>query len=375
MRMHSNDELSLGSATADLVITPHTFSLDSELLHGAYKTGLVEMRLTRTLTDLVPLVHEEITRYFATQESLLGDNKEWATFSSLDMSTNIMTLVWSRILGGPSLSMCLIYRLLFRMKISAHIKSLLNEMDASSSRNTPSGQNICTWMLLDESKPSSMDVLETLQVLALSGVSSLTTVSSELLHHLAKHGEYNDFLRDEMRKLTRTEGWTRNAIEEMSFVDSFVNESMRRENIRSASMMRKVIKPFTFSNGLQIPVGTIISVPSRSIHMDPERYSRPNDFEGFRFVTHEDNLPTTSVQDMLISTNPDFFVWGHGREACPARFFAATVLKLLVAHIVCHYDIKLPKVKGQERKPRWLEGDRVPDFQSKIMLRKRQRHQ
>ncbi|KAL4268107.1 Cytochrome P450 superfamily protein [Pleurotus pulmonarius] len=405
MRMHSNDELSLGGAAADLVITPHTFSLDSEPLHSAYKTELVEMRLTRTLTDLVPLVHEEITQYFATQESLLGDNKEWATFSSLDMSTNIMTLVWSRILGGPSLSQnkdfiasyrsllrmalpmsslawCLpkplqrlIYRLLFRMKISAHIKSLLNEMDASSSRNTPSGQNICTWMLLDESKPSSMDVLETLQALALSGVSSLTTVSSELLHHLAKHGEYNDFLRDEMRKLTRTEGWTRNAIEEMSFVDSFVKESMRRENIRSASMMRKVIKPFTFSNGLQIPVGTIISVPSRSIHMDPERYSRPNDFEGFRFVTHEDNLPTTSVQDMLISTNPDFFVWGHGREACPARFFAATVLKLLVAHIVCHYDVKLPKVKGQERKPRWLEGDRVPDFQSKIMLRKRQRHQ
>ncbi|KAF4605035.1 hypothetical protein EYR40_003818 [Pleurotus pulmonarius] len=375
MRMHSNDELSLGGAAADVIITPHTFSLDSEPLHSAYKTELVEMRLTRTLTDLVPLVHEEITQYFATQESLLGDNKEWATFSSLDMSTNIMTLVWSRILGGPSLSMCLIYRLLFRMKISAHIKSLLNEMDASSSRNTPSGQNICTWMLLDESKPSSMDVLETLQALALSGVSSLTTVSSELLHHLAKHGEYNDFLRDEMRKLTRTEGWTRNAIEEMSFVDSFVKESMRRENIRSASMMRKVIKPFTFSNGLQIPVGTIISVPSRSIHMDPERYSRPNDFEGFRFVTHEDNLPTTSVQDMLISTNPDFFVWGHGREACPARFFAATVLKLLVAHIVCHYDVKLPKVKGQERKPRWLEGDRVPDFQSKIMLRKRQRHQ
>lgn len=109
--------------------------------------------------------------------------------------------------------------------------------------------------------------------------------------------------------------------------------------------------------------------------MDPERYPRPNEFEGFRFVTHEENLPTTSVQDMLISTNSDFFVWGHGREACPARFFAATVLKLLVAHIVCHYDIKLLKVKGQERNPRWIEGNRVPDFRSKIMLRKRQRHQ
>ncbi|KDQ30984.1 hypothetical protein PLEOSDRAFT_1082201 [Pleurotus ostreatus PC15] len=341
MRMHSNNELSLGDAATDLVITPHTFSFDSDPLHSTYKRELVEMRLTRTLSDLVPLVHEEITQYFAAQESLLGDNKEWATFSPLNLSADITTLVWSRVLGGPSLK----------------------------------GQTICSWMLLDEFKPSSMDILETMEVLALSGVSSLTSVFAGILHHLAKHREYNDFLREEVRKITKLDGWSRNAIEEMSFVDSFVKESMRRENIRSASMMRKVVKPFTFSNGLRIPVGTIISVPSRSVHMDPERYSRPNDFEGFRFVTYEENLPTTSVQHMLISTNSDFFVWGHGREACPGRFFAATILKLLVAHIVSHYDVRLPKGKEQERKPRWIEGNRVPDFRSKIMLRKRQRHQ
>ncbi|KAJ8702372.1 hypothetical protein PTI98_001092 [Pleurotus ostreatus] len=405
MRMHSNNELSLGDAATDLVITPHTFSFDSDPLHSTYKRELVEMRLTRTLSDLVPLVHEEITQYFAAQESLLGDNKEWATFSPLNLSADITTLVWSRVLGGPSLSrnkefiasfrsllrmalsmsllawclprmlVRLILRMLFRLKIYVHLKSLLDGKDVSESRSSPEGQTICSWMLLDEFKPSSMDILETMEVLALSGVSSLTSVFAGILHHLAKHREYNDFLREEVRKITKLDGWSRNAIEEMSFVDSFVKESMRRENIRSASMMRKVVKPFTFSNGLRIPVGTIISVPSRSVHMDPERYSRPNDFEGFRFVTYEENLPTTSVQHMLISTNSDFFVWGHGREACPGRFFAATILKLLVAHIVSHYDVRLPKGKEQERKPRWIEGNRVPDFRSKIMLRKRQRHQ
>ncbi|KAF9502479.1 cytochrome P450 [Pleurotus eryngii] len=404
MRMHSNNELSLGDAAIDLVTTSHTFSLDSDPLHNTYKRELVEMRLTRTLIDLVPLAHEEITQYFAAQEPLLGDNKEWATFSPLDMSVDITTLVWSRVLGGLSLSQnqkfiasfrsllritlsmpllarCLprtlvrlIYRMLFRLKISAHLKSLLDGKDVSESRSLPEGQNICSWMLLDEFKPSSIDVLEMIEVLALSGVSSLTSVFAEILHHLAKHRNYNEFLHEEVRKITRMDGWSRNAIEEMSFVDSFVKESMRRENIRSASMMRKVVKPFAFSNGLQIPVGTIISVPSRSVHMDPERYSRPNDFEGFRFVTYEENLPTTSIQDMLISTNSDFFVWGHGREACPGRFFAATVLKLLVAYIVSHYDVQLPRGKERSRKPRWIEGNLVSDFRSKIMLRKRQRH-
>lgn len=87
-------------------MTPHTFSLDSDLLHSTYKRELVEMRLTRTLSDLVPLVLEEITQYLAAQESLLGDNKEWATFSPLVMSVDITTLVWSRVLGGLSLSTC-----------------------------------------------------------------------------------------------------------------------------------------------------------------------------------------------------------------------------------------------------------------------------
>lgn len=76
--------------------------------------------------------------------------------------------------------------MLFRLKISAHLKSLLHGKDVSDSRSSPEGQNICTWMLLDDFKPSSMDVLETIEVLALSGVSSLTSVSCLVYHRILR---------------------------------------------------------------------------------------------------------------------------------------------------------------------------------------------
>lgn len=37
------------------------------------------------------------------------------------------------------------------------------------------------------------------------------------------------------------------------------------------SVKRKVLKDFTFSNGITIPAGYTISIPHRSIHRDPVR--------------------------------------------------------------------------------------------------------
>ena len=43
----------------------------------------------------------------------------------------------------------------------------------------------------------------------------------------------------------------------------------------------------------------------------------------------------------LVSTQADFVAFGHGAHACPGRFFAAEVLKLMLAHVVMNYDVKL----------------------------------
>lgn len=46
-----------------------------------------------------------------------------------------------------------------------------------------------------------------------------------------------------------------------------------------------------------------------------------------------------------------FLAWGHGRHACPGRFFATYLMKIMLAHVLVHYDVKAhgPKPKNRSR--------------------------
>ena len=43
--------------------------------------------------------------------------------------------------------------------------------------------------------------------------------------------------------------------------------------------------------------------------------------------------------------------FGHGRYACPGRFFAGLQSKIILVHILLHYDLKVP---GDGKRPRNL---------------------
>ena len=91
-------------------------------------------------------------------------------------------------------------------------------------------------------------------------------------------------------------------------------------------------EPFTFSDGTYLPKGTNISVPVHAIHLDESNYPNPTSFVPFRFVDKGEKESTGRKVDMT-STHTDFLLFGHGWHACPARFFAATELKLMSALI------------------------------------------
>ncbi len=75
----------------------------------------------------------------------------------------------------------------------------------------------------------------------------------------------------------------------------------------------------------------------------------------------------------MATLSPDFLLFGHGRHACPGRFFAVNELKALVAYVLMMYDIKLEDDKRVPPVPRWLGTSLLPDETSKIMFRRRVR--
>ena len=109
-------------------------------------------------------------------------------------------------------------------------------------------------------------------------------------------------------------------------------------------MGRYAIVDYTFSDGTFIPAGTVLSVSSSSVHLDPQTYEDPLKFDGFRFIKMKDRAAVEGHPDRkfdMVTINSDSVAFGQGRHACPGRFFASTELKILLAYIVKTYDVKL----------------------------------
>lgn len=73
----------------------------------------------------------------------------------------------------------------------------------------------------------------------------------------------------------------------------------------------------------------------------------------------------------IISTSGEFLPFGLGRHACPGRYFAASELKLMLAYVVTHYDVKLEQGDGLRPKDLWLMGGCLPNQKAKVFFRKR----
>jgi len=87
------------------------------------------------------------------------------------------------------------------------------------------------------------------------------------------------------------------------------------------SVTRKVLKPFTFSNGVTVPSGTYLAVHMYATHHDGAFYERPEEFDGFRFVeekkTGGDDTRKSVIKppQTMYATSKTWLAFGHGRHA------------------------------------------------------------
>jgi hypothetical protein len=146
-------------------------------------------------------------------------------------------------------------------------------------------------------------------------------------------------MREEVLGVIEEYGWTKEALNKMRKVDSFLKESVRYEGMGGCKSLdlfyfilefsftivvmvqRKIIKKsgYTFANGLHLPHDSWIGVPTFAIHHDPDYYEDPLKFDGFRFskIRQEEG---EELKHQMVSTNLHYLNFGHGRHACPGRF-------------------------------------------------------
>ncbi|KAI0518117.1 cytochrome P450 monooxygenase [Xylaria bambusicola] len=174
-----------------------------------------------------------------------------------------------------------------------------------------------------------------ISVVAISTTSDLLQCT---LINLIKHPETMQAARDEIAHVLKTEGWRKTSLYSMKLLDSILKESQRIKPFFSA-MRRAVEEDITLADGTLIKKGSRIHIDTHRM-VDPEVYENPEEWKGSRFLDLR-SQPGKEHVAQLVTTSVDHIGFGHGKHACPGRFFAANELKIALCHLLLKYDWKL----------------------------------
>ncbi|KAF8459906.1 cytochrome P450 [Russula ochroleuca] len=210
-------------------------------------------------------------------------------------------------------------------------------------------------------------------MLNFASVHSTSLTFTQTLYRLLAHPEYLEPLRQEVEAVVAEEGWTKAGMDKMHKIDSFVRETQRIDGPIIFGLNRLALAPFTFSNGVTIPAGTLFGLPVHSVHTDDELYPDAQEFDGFRFLKlrEKEGDDVLAARHQTVTTSAELLGFGLGRHSCPGRFLAANEVKALLAHILVTYNVKFEEGKGIPRELR-IASFRAPR-NANILFRKRQR--
>ena len=255
------------------------------------------------------------------------------------------------------------------------MKPVLEERVKADREGREKAVNMTAWNM-DNSPPSlarDLTYQSHLQILvSMAAIHTTTMSSSHMWFDLAAHPEYVEPLREEIAAVVATEPsgcLSKTSMPKLRKLDSFIKESQRMNPLGQLSFDRKVTSDLTLPDGTVLPRGTYIATASSEINRDPTLWENPDEFDGFRFEKLRQK-PGNENKYQFVTTGVDSMQFGHGKHACPGRFFAANEIKLILIHLIMNYDIKLPE--GEER-PKNIEttsGCR-PDGSKQILLKKR----
>ncbi|KAM9314570.1 cytochrome P450, family 3, subfamily A, polypeptide 65 isoform 2-T2 [Pholidichthys leucotaenia] len=118
---------------------------------------------------------------------------------------------------------------------------------------------------------------------------------------------------------------------QMEYLDCTINESLRLYPI--AARLERVAKASVEVNGLVIPKGMVVMVPTWPIHRDPEIWPEPLKFKPERF--NKENKDTIDPYT--------YMPFGSGPRNCIGMRFALVVMKLALVEILQRYSFSVCK--------------------------------
>jgi len=76
--------------------------------------------------------------------------------------------------------------------------------------------------------------------------------------------------------------------------------------------------------------------------MDSSYWENGEKYDGYRFANLRKNAKNSLTSPFqLTSTSANHMGFGHGKQACPGRHYAAVFGKILLSHVIMKYDFNV----------------------------------
>ncbi|EIN06110.1 cytochrome P450 [Punctularia strigosozonata HHB-11173 SS5] len=408
LRRLPDDTMSFMDFITDFLATKFVFG--NAVIDNPYHLHLIPSKLTKNLGTLFGEVREEVLLAF---EELVPENgDDWVILPAMDTVRTIVCRTSNRFFVGyplcrdigwqnlnmrfamenqvaqdrsmlipdllkPSLAPLLLNMGKTVKEASVFMRPLVEERQRQYNQygiDYPDKPNdFLAWMMDVAEGPTRGldDMVRRILHLNFSAIHTSTLTMTHAIYDLATNPElWLQPLREEVERVVAEEGWTKIAMTKMHKIDSFIKESSRINSFSGISLMRMALKDHTFSDGTFVPRGTSLAAPAIATHEDSSNYDDPFTFNPWRFSDLREGSETAKHQ--LVNTSPEFLTFGHGKHACPGRFFAANEMKMMLAHIVMHYDVQLENGSRVRPPNSYFAVNCLADSTAKICLRKRQ---
>ncbi|XP_041533909.1 cytochrome P450 3A25-like [Microtus oregoni] len=182
---------------------------------------------------------------------------------------------------------------------------------------------------------SDMEITAQSVVFIFAGYEATSTSISFIMYTLATHPDVQKKLQDEIdRVLPNQAPVTYDALMDMEYLDMVVNETLRL--YPAASRLDRISKKDVEINGVFIPKGTVVMVPTFPLHRDPEYWPEPEEFRPERFSKENKG-----------SIDPYVYTpFGNGPRNCLGMRFALISMKLAVISVLQNFTL-LPSEETQ----------------------------
>ncbi|KAJ7774462.1 cytochrome P450 [Mycena maculata] len=310
-----------------------------------YQVAVVRTALTRNIGICFPIVRSEVGAAF--EDLVPAKTDEWTTLPAMQVAIRTT----SKLLHGLRLTARIFGHLdPTTRKAMKHLGSILKhglEMDDQSTGpmatdlyvskacghadtlKVVTQNDLISWLLDEARRHPRRRTGMALNRKKIQGF-------LHALYNLASNLGYVQPLREEIESVTKSEGWTKAAMGKMVKLDSFLKESARFVPGVAVTLLRQVVKDFTFSDGTTVPAGTIAGVPILAQH-------------------HKEAI--------------QIFANERGCRRSPDRFFAVNEQKLIMAQSILTYDFKLKD--GVRPEDEWVFIMGAANSTAEVMFKKR----